>query len=48
MNAQKESFVFDLNTLYRLEKAKRPSTSIAVYAELLAFMYSLNRKKLLE
>jgi len=38
MNAQKESFVFDLNTLYRLEKAKRPSTSIAVYAELLASM----------
>jgi DNA-binding MarR family transcriptional regulator len=38
MNAQKESFEFDLNTLYRLEKTKRPSTSIAVYAELLATM----------
>ena len=42
MNAQKESFVFDLNTLYRLEKAKRPSTSIAVYAELLASMATQN------
>ena len=38
MNAQKESFAFDLNTFYRLEKTKRPSTSIAVYAELLASM----------
>jgi hypothetical protein len=38
MNAQKESFAFDLNTLYRLEKTRRPSTSIAVYAELLASM----------
>jgi len=37
MNLQKESFEFDLNTLYRLETTKRPSTSIAVYAELLAF-----------
>jgi hypothetical protein len=36
MNAQKESFAFDLNTLYRLERTRRPSTSIAVYAELLA------------
>ena len=36
MNAQKESFAFDLNTFYRLERTKRPSTSIAVYAELLA------------
>ena len=38
MNAQKESFEFDLNTFYRLERTKRPSTSIAVYAELLASM----------
>ena len=38
MNAQKESFEFHLNTFYRLEKTKRPSTSIAVYAELLASM----------
>ena len=38
MNAQQESFEFDLNTLYRLERTKRPSTSIAVYAELLASM----------
>jgi hypothetical protein len=37
MNAQKESFEFDLNTFYRLETTKRPSTSIAAYAELLAF-----------
>jgi len=36
MNTQKESFEFDLNTLFRLERTKRPSTSIAVYAELLA------------
>jgi hypothetical protein len=38
MNAEKESFEFDLNTFYRLERTKRPSTSIAVYAELLATM----------
>jgi len=38
MNAQKESFEFDLNTFYRRERTKRPSTSIAVYAELLASM----------
>jgi len=38
MNSQKESFAFDLNTFYRLERTKRPSTSIAVYAELLASM----------
>jgi DNA-binding MarR family transcriptional regulator len=38
MNAQKESFEFDLNTFYRLERTKRPSTSIALYAELLASM----------
>jgi hypothetical protein len=44
MNAQKESFEFDLNTLYRLEKTKRPSTSIAVYAELLASMAIQNSK----
>ena len=36
MNAQKESFEFNLNAFYRLERTKRPSTSIAVYAELLA------------
>ena len=38
MNAQRESFEFDLNTFYRLERTKRPGTSIAVYAELLASM----------
>ena len=38
MNAQKESFAFELNTFYRLERTKRPSTSIAVYGELLASM----------
>jgi hypothetical protein len=38
MNAQKESFEFDLNTFYRLERTKRPSTFIAAYAELLASM----------
>jgi hypothetical protein len=38
MNVQKESFAFDLNTFYRLDKTRRPSTSIAVYAELLASM----------
>ena len=38
MNAQKESFEFDLNIFSRLERTKRPSTSIAVYAELLAAM----------
>ena len=38
MNAQEKSFEFDLNTFYRLERTKRPSTSIAVYAELLASM----------
>jgi DNA-binding MarR family transcriptional regulator len=36
MNVQKESFEFDLNTFYRLERTRRPSTSMAVYAELLA------------
>ena len=38
MPVQKESFEFDLNTFYRLERTKRPSISIAVYAELLAAM----------
>jgi DNA-binding MarR family transcriptional regulator len=38
MNAQKESFESDLNTFYRLERTKRPRTSIAAYAELLASM----------
>jgi len=38
MNAQKEAFEVDLNTFYRLERTKRPITSIAVYAELLASM----------
>lgn len=38
MKAQKESIEFDLNTFYRLERTKRPSTSIAGYAELLASM----------
>jgi len=37
MNPQKESFEVDLDTFYRIETTKRPSTSIAVYAELLAF-----------
>lgn len=36
MNAHRETFEFDLNTLYRFEKTKRSSASIAVYAELLA------------
>ena len=38
MNAEKESFEFDLDTFYRLERTKRPSISIAVYAEMLAAM----------
>jgi len=38
MNAQKESFAFELDTFYRLERTKRPSSSIAIYAELLASM----------
>jgi hypothetical protein len=38
MNAQKESFEFDLNTFYRLGRTERPMASIAVYAELLASM----------
>jgi DNA-binding MarR family transcriptional regulator len=38
MNAQEESFDFGLNAFYRLERTKRPSTSIAIYAELLASM----------
>ena len=38
MNARKESVEFDLNTFYRFERTKRPSASIAVYAELLASM----------
>jgi DNA-binding MarR family transcriptional regulator len=42
MNAQKESFEFDLDTLFRLEKTKWPSAAIAVYAELLAFMAIYN------
>jgi hypothetical protein len=46
MNAQKESFEFNLNTLYRLEKTKRSSTSIAVYAELLACMTIQNSAKI--
>ena len=46
MNAQKESFEVDLNTFYRLERTKRPSTSIAVYAELLASMAIQNSPKI--
>ena len=46
MNAQKESFEFDLNTFYRLERTKRPSTSIAVYAELLASMAIQNSTRI--
>jgi hypothetical protein len=42
MPVQKESFQFDLNTFYRLERTKRPSTSIAVYAELFASMVIQN------
>jgi len=38
MNAQKEAFEFDLNSLYWLETTKRPSTSIAICSELLASM----------
>ena len=38
MNAQKEAFEFDLNTFFRLERTKRPSVSLAIYAELLASM----------
>ena len=45
MNPQKESFEFDLNTFYRLERTKRPSASIAVYAELLAYMAIQNSQK---
>ena len=45
MNALKESFAFDLNTFYRLERTKRPSASIAVYAELLASMTIQNSPK---
>jgi hypothetical protein len=46
MNAQNESFEFDLNTFYRLEKTKRPSASIAVYAELLASMAIQNSTRI--
>ncbi len=42
MSAQKESFDFGLSTFYRLERTNRPSTSIAVYAELLASMAMQN------
>jgi hypothetical protein len=42
MPVQKESFEFDLNTFYRLERTKRPSASIAVYAEMLATMVIQN------
>jgi hypothetical protein len=42
MPVQKESFGFDLNTFYRLERTKRPSASIAVYAEMLATMVIQN------
>jgi hypothetical protein len=38
MDAQQGSFEFDLDAFYRLERTKRPSTSIAVYAEFLASM----------
>jgi uncharacterized protein with PIN domain len=38
MNAQKQCFEFELDVFYRLEKTKRPSISIAVYAEMLAVM----------
>jgi hypothetical protein len=38
MDAQKELFAFELDAFYRLERTKRPSTFIAVYAELLASM----------
>jgi hypothetical protein len=36
MNAKKESFDFNLEILFRLEKTKWPSASVAIYAELLA------------
>jgi hypothetical protein len=38
MNTKQESFEVDLETLFRLEKTKWPSASIAIYAELLASM----------
>ena len=46
MNAEKELFEFELNTFYRLERTKRPSTSIAVYAELLASMAIQNSSRI--
>ena len=38
MDARKESFELNMDTFYRLERTKRPGTSIAIYAELLASM----------
>ena len=46
MNSQKESFSFELDTFYRLERTKRPSASIAVYAELLATMSIQNSPRI--
>ncbi len=42
MNAQKEAFSFELSTFFRLERTRRPSVSIAVYADLLASMVVRN------
>lgn len=42
MSAHRDSFEFGLDIFYRLERTKRPSTSIAVYAELLAAMVAQN------
>ena len=38
MDARKESFELNMDAFYRLERTKRPGTSIAIYAELLASM----------
>jgi hypothetical protein len=46
MNPQKESFAFELDTFYRLERTKRPCVSIALYAELLASMSIQSSPKL--
>jgi Mn-dependent DtxR family transcriptional regulator len=46
MPPQKESFEFDLDTFYRLETTKRPSASIAVYAEMLATMVIQNSTRI--
>lgn len=42
MRAGQDFFEFGLDTFHRLERTKRPSVSIAVYAELLAAMVAQN------